>query len=38
MDVHPDVNFEELARSTYDFNKAVYVETSMLALRGDATE
>ncbi|CAI5485280.1 unnamed protein product [Closterium sp. Naga37s-1] len=42
MNVHPDVNFEELARSTDDFNgaqlKAVYVEAGMLALRRDATE
>ncbi|KAK1352544.1 Regulatory particle triple-A ATPase 5A [Heracleum sosnowskyi] len=40
--VHPDVNFEELARSTDDFNgaqlKAVCVEAGMLALRRDATE
>ncbi|KAI4982872.1 hypothetical protein ZWY2020_023364 [Hordeum vulgare] len=39
---HPDVNFEELARSTDDFNgaqlKAVCVEAGMLALRRDATE
>nr|KYP71198.1 26S protease regulatory subunit 6A isogeny [Cajanus cajan] len=37
MNVHPDVNFEELARSTDDFNgaqlKAVCVEAGMLALR-----
>jgi ATP-dependent 26S proteasome regulatory subunit len=36
-----DVNFEELARSTEDFNgamlKAVCVEAGMLALRRDAT-
>ncbi|THG15239.1 hypothetical protein TEA_023244 [Camellia sinensis var. sinensis] len=36
MNVHPDVNFEELARSTDDFNgaqlKAVCVEAGMLAL------
>jgi 26S proteasome regulatory subunit T5 len=42
MTVHPDVNFEELARSTDDFNgaqlKAVGVEAGMLALRRDATE
>eukprot|EP00898_Chlorokybus_atmophyticus_P000951 jgi/Chlat1/1857/Chrsp141S02186 len=42
MTVHPDVNFEELARSTEDFNgaqlKAVCVEAGMLALRRDATE
>ncbi|RDY05133.1 26S proteasome regulatory subunit 6A-like protein [Mucuna pruriens] len=42
MNVHPDVNFEELARSTDDFNgaqlKAVCIEAGMLALRRDATE
>ena len=42
MNVHPDVNFEELARSTDDFNgaqlKAVCVEAGMLALRRDATD
>mmetsp|Transcript_4400 Transcript_4400/g.11411 ORF Transcript_4400/g.11411 Transcript_4400/m.11411 type:complete len:426 (-) Transcript_4400:218-1495(-) len=42
MNVHPDVNFEELARTTEDFNgaqlKAVCVEAGMLALRRDATE
>mmetsp|Transcript_3951 Transcript_3951/g.11840 ORF Transcript_3951/g.11840 Transcript_3951/m.11840 type:complete len:438 (+) Transcript_3951:165-1478(+) len=42
MNVHPDVNFEELARSTDDFNgamlKAVCVEAGMLALRGDRSE
>ncbi|KAJ6974262.1 hypothetical protein NC653_030376 [Populus alba x Populus x berolinensis] len=42
MNVHPDVNFEELARSTNDFNgaqlKGVFVEAGMLALRRDATE
>ncbi|KAL5996462.1 26S proteasome regulatory subunit 6A A [Asimina triloba] len=42
MNVHSDVNFEELARSTDDFNgaqlKAVCVEAGMLALRRDATE
>ncbi|KAL0281976.1 UNVERIFIED_CONTAM: 26S proteasome regulatory subunitA [Sesamum radiatum] len=42
MNVHPDVNFEELARSTDDFNgaqlKAVWWEAGMLALRRDATE
>ncbi|RWR95240.1 26S proteasome regulatory particle triple-A ATPase protein [Cinnamomum micranthum f. kanehirae] len=42
MNVHPDVNFEELARSTDDFNgaqlKAVCVEAGMLALRRDGTE
>jgi len=40
MNVHPDVNFEELARSPDDFNgaqlKAVCVEAGMLALRRDA--
>ncbi|KAF9597739.1 hypothetical protein IFM89_021226 [Coptis chinensis] len=42
MNVHPNVNFEELARSTDDFNgaqlKAVCVEAGMLALRRDADE
>eukprot|EP00891_Asterochloris_glomerata_P001618 jgi/Astpho2/1618/Aster-07937 len=42
MNVSPDVNFEELARSTDDFNaaqlKAVCVEAGMLALRRDALE
>ena len=42
MNVSPDANFEELARSTDDFNaaqlKAVCVEAGMLALRRDATE
>ncbi|KAL5983516.1 TATA-binding protein [Asimina triloba] len=42
MNVNTDVNFEELARSTDDFNgaqlKAVCVEAGMLALRRDATE
>eukprot|EP00244_Chara_vulgaris_P000602 TRINITY_DN10_c1_g2_i3.p1 TRINITY_DN10_c1_g2~~TRINITY_DN10_c1_g2_i3.p1 ORF type:complete len:443 (+),score=130.75 TRINITY_DN10_c1_g2_i3:305-1633(+) len=42
MNVNPDVNFEELARSTDDFNgaqlKAVCVEAGMLALRRDAIE
>lgn len=42
MNVRPDVNFEELARSTDDFNgaqlKAVCIEAGMLALRRDATE
>jgi len=42
MNVRPDVNFEELARCTEDFNgaqlKAVCVEAGMLALRRDATE
>mmetsp|Transcript_22518 Transcript_22518/g.31332 ORF Transcript_22518/g.31332 Transcript_22518/m.31332 type:complete len:427 (-) Transcript_22518:288-1568(-) len=42
MCVNPDVNYEELARSTDDFNgaqlKAVCVEAGMLALRRDAVE
>jgi 26S proteasome regulatory subunit T5 len=42
MNVAGDVNFEELARSTDDFNaaqlKAVCVEAGMLALRRDGTE
>ncbi|CAL1407481.1 unnamed protein product [Linum trigynum] len=42
MNVHPDVNFEELGRSTDDFNgaqlKAVCAEVGMLALRRDASE
>jgi len=42
MNVSPDVNYEELARSTEDFNgaqcKAICVEAGMLALRRDATE
>ncbi|XP_062233487.1 26S proteasome regulatory subunit 6A homolog [Phragmites australis] len=42
MNVNRDVNFEELARSTDDFNgaqlKAVCVEAGMLALRRDATK
>ena len=42
MNVHLDVNFEELARSTDDFNgaqlKAVCVEAGMLVLRRDATK
>eukprot|EP01006_Ploeotia_vitrea_P009663 TRINITY_DN23568_c0_g1_i1.p1 TRINITY_DN23568_c0_g1~~TRINITY_DN23568_c0_g1_i1.p1 ORF type:complete len:425 (+),score=71.48 TRINITY_DN23568_c0_g1_i1:38-1312(+) len=41
MNVHPDVNYDELARCTDDFNgaqlKAVCVEAGMLALRRDAT-
>merc|ERR1712224_139762 len=40
MNTDPDVNFEELARSTEDFNgaqlKAVCVEAGMLALRREA--
>ncbi|KAG2448820.1 hypothetical protein HYH02_006171 [Chlamydomonas schloesseri] len=42
MNVAPDVNYEELGRSTDDFNaaqlKAVCVEAGMLALRRDGTE
>eukprot|EP00479_Gromia_sphaerica_P002682 TRINITY_DN1314_c0_g1_i2.p1 TRINITY_DN1314_c0_g1~~TRINITY_DN1314_c0_g1_i2.p1 ORF type:complete len:69 (+),score=16.88 TRINITY_DN1314_c0_g1_i2:297-503(+) len=42
MKVNADVNFEELARSTDDFNgaqlKAVCVEAGMIALRRDAAE
>jgi 26S proteasome regulatory subunit T5 len=42
MNVNPDVNFEELARSSEDFNgaqlKAVCVEAGMLALRREGTE
>jgi 26S proteasome regulatory subunit T5 len=42
MNVHPNVNFEELARCTEDFNgaqlKAVCVEAGMIALRRDATQ
>ena len=42
MNVNPEVNFEELARGTEDFNgaqlKAVCVEAGMLALRRDGTE
>lgn len=42
MNVSSDVNFEELARITNDFNgaqlKAVCVEAGMLALRREATE
>jgi len=41
MNVSPDVNFDELARSTDDFNgaqcKAVCVEAGMIALRREAT-
>jgi len=41
MTVSPDVNFEELARITNDFNgaqlKAVCVEAGMIALRREAT-
>lgn len=42
MSVSPDVNYEELARSTDDFNaaqlKAVCVEAGILALRRDGQE
>ena len=42
MNVNADVNFEELGRSTEDFNgaqlKAVCVEAGILALRRDSTE
>nr|XP_035961014.1 26S proteasome regulatory subunit 6A isoform X2 [Halichoerus grypus]XP_054367903.1 26S proteasome regulatory subunit 6A isoform X2 [Mirounga angustirostris] len=42
MNVSPDVNYEELARCTDDFNgaqcKAVCVEAGMIALRRGATE
>jgi len=42
MNVSPDVNYEELARSTDDFNgaqlKAVCVEAGMIALRRNGTE
>eukprot|EP00047_Mylnosiga_fluctuans_P002242 m.223755 g.223755 ORF g.223755 m.223755 type:complete len:426 (-) comp10975_c0_seq1:43-1320(-) len=42
MNVNPDVNFQELARCTEDFNgaqlKAVCVEAGMIALRREATE
>lgn len=42
MNVSPDVNFEELARCTDDFNgaqcKAVCVEAGMIALRREAKE
>jgi SpoVK/Ycf46/Vps4 family AAA+-type ATPase len=41
MSVSPDVNFEEIARSTDEFNgaqlKAVCVEAGMIALREGAT-
>jgi 26S proteasome regulatory subunit T5 len=41
MNVSPDVNFDELGRSTDDFNaaqlKAVCVEAGMLALRREGT-
>ncbi|CDW56107.1 26S protease regulatory subunit 6A [Trichuris trichiura] len=42
MNVHKDVNFDELARCTDDFNgaqcKAVVVEAGMIALRREAIE
>mmetsp|Transcript_9317 Transcript_9317/g.15321 ORF Transcript_9317/g.15321 Transcript_9317/m.15321 type:complete len:430 (+) Transcript_9317:41-1330(+) len=42
MNTSPDVNFEELARCTEDFNgaqlKAVCVEAGMIALRREATQ
>ena len=42
MNVSPEVNYDELAASTDDFNaamlKAICVEAGMLALRRDATE
>ncbi len=42
MTVGPDVNFEELSRSTDEFNgaqlKAVCVEAGMIALREGATK
>jgi 26S proteasome regulatory subunit T5 len=42
MNTHPDVNYEELARSTRDFNgamlKAVCVEAGMIALRNENTQ
>lgn len=42
MNIHPDVNFEELARSTDDFKgaqlKDVCMGAAMLALRLDVTE
>ena len=41
MTISKDVNFDELARSTDDFNgaqcKAVCVESGMIALRREAT-
>ena len=41
MTISKDVNFDELARSTDDFNgaqcKAVCVESGMVALRREAT-
>jgi 26S proteasome regulatory subunit T5 len=42
MNVHPEVNFEELSRSCEDFNgaqcKAVCVEAGMIALRRSASQ
>uniref|UniRef100_A0A0N4ZM88 AAA domain-containing protein n=1 Tax=Parastrongyloides trichosuri TaxID=131310 RepID=A0A0N4ZM88_PARTI len=42
MNVHKDVNFEELSRCTEDFNgaqcKAVCIEAGMIALRRNASE
>jgi 26S proteasome regulatory subunit T5 len=42
MSTSPDVNFDELARSTDEFNgaqlKAVCVEAGMIALREGATK
>ena len=42
MNIHTEVNFEELARCTDDFNgaqlKAVCVEAGMIALRRGASE
>eukprot|EP00757_Euglenozoa_sp_SAG-D1_P000171 gene171-11600_t len=42
MNVHPDVNYTELARCCDDFNgaqlRAVACEAGMLALRRDATQ
>jgi len=42
MTVNSDVNFEELARSTDEFNgtqlKAVFVEAGMITLREGATK
>jgi 26S proteasome regulatory subunit T5 len=42
MNCNPDVNYEELARSTRDFNgamlKAVCVEAGMIALRNENTQ
>jgi 26S proteasome regulatory subunit T5 len=42
MNCNPDVNYEELSRSTRDFNgamlKAVCVEAGMIALRNENTQ